>query len=73
MTTQEKQALKGLLQDPRWRTFEELAHQICIKIALEESNERETTDETLKDFLLNRGQIKGINRLLQEVWNQINA
>lgn len=72
MTSQEKQMIRGLLQDPRWKVVENLASQVCVKIALEENIERETEWETLKEFLLNRGQVKGINRLLQELWNQIN-
>ncbi len=71
MTENEKNQIKSLIQDSRWRIVENLAQEICNKIALEEMVDRDTEWETTKGFLLARGQILGIQRLLKTMWEAL--
>ena len=63
----EKTQIRQALQTPQWRTVEAIANEICDKIAMD-SVIRPTQWETLKTALLNEGQIQGIKRLVQELY-----
>ena len=69
ITKNEQQQIKLILQDPKWQTVENIATELCDKIAYEPvvaGNEWETISKALS----NDGQIKGIRRFIQELFNQ---
>lgn len=60
--------MRGLLQSPTWSELEELKKELVDKIAYD-SKLRDTEWETLKATVFDAGQIAGINRLFQEIFN----
>lgn len=69
MTKPEQHQIRQLLQTPQWQTAEKLAELIINKIR-DESPVRETTDQTAVATLLQEGEIRGIRRLIQELYQQ---
>jgi len=69
ITKDERAQLKGLIQDPKFRTFERVANLLCDKIAYE-SSVRETEWETLRTTLTQDGKIRGIKQLIQELYEE---
>jgi hypothetical protein len=70
LDNREKSQLKLLLQTPQWSAFERLAALLCDKLRLDDPV-RDTEWETIKATLSNHGQIRGIQYLLQQVWDNI--
>lgn len=71
LSDQEKSSIKFLLSSPHWKVIESLAEQIIGKIR-EDSVIKDSEWETLKSVVDSEGQIKGIRRLFQELWLQLN-
>ncbi|KKK82298.1 hypothetical protein LCGC14_2804780 [marine sediment metagenome] len=72
LSKQEKQQIRVLLQDPRWKTAERLA-ELLINNLKENSNMRDTEWETLKATILEEGQIQGIRNLIKELYLNAQA
>ena len=68
----EKTQLKQLISSPQWGALERLANEICDKLR-DESSVRETEWETVSSILTKEGEIRGIRRLLQEVFTHANV
>ena len=64
----EKSQIKALLQSPQWKTVEQVANELCDKVAYD-SKVRDTEWDTLKTTLIDEGQVRGIKRLIQELYN----
>lgn len=69
MDKTQRQQIKHVLSSPQWKAVEQLAQALCNKTA-GESPVRDTEWETLKTTLENSGRIKGIQMLIQELWNE---
>ena len=70
ISKEEQRHLKFLMQDPKFQVFEQVSKEL-IRHIQEDSSLRETEWETIKETLLREGQIKGIQRFMQELWGQI--
>ena len=67
ITSSEKSQIKQLLQDPKWQTVERII-EVVIEQIKDNSPLRETNDETLREFLLQEGQIRGIRTFIKELY-----
>ena len=67
ITKNEKIQIKAILQDPKWGSIENLANDLCDKVALE-SVVKSTEWETLHTALINEGKIRGIRQFIQELF-----
>ena len=65
ITSSEKSQIKQLLQDPKWQTVERIV-EVVIEQIKDNSPLRETNDETLREFLIQEGQVRGIRKLIKE-------
>lgn len=63
----EKSQIKQLLQDPKWQTVERFV-EVVIEHIKENSPLRETNDETLREFLIQEGQIRGIRTFINKLY-----
>lgn len=68
LTEKERSQLLSLLQTPQWGAVEAVANNLCDKLAYD-STIRASEWDTLSETLLKEGQIRGIRRLLQELYN----
>lgn len=66
----EQKLLYQLMGSPQWKAFEHLIQEVCAKIQ-DDAIGTTTEWETLKDTLLREGQLKGIRRLMQEAYLQV--
>lgn len=64
--------LRQLVQSQQWGTLEKLAASLCDKIK-EDSCVKETEWDTLKATLLNEGIIRGVRKLVSEVYENIQS
>ena len=72
LTDQEKQQILHLLQHPAWRIIEQFSQYLCNEIK-DISPIRDTEWETVKELLLREGQVQGIKRFINELYNtQLN-
>ena len=69
MNEKDKSIIKTLFTRPEFRSIENLANYLCVKIREEQPRVRDTEWETIKETLTQEGQVGGIKRLLQEVYN----
>ena len=67
ITQGEKSQIKQLLQDPKWQTVERIV-EVVIEQIKDNSSLRETNDETLREFLIQEGQIRGIRKFIKELY-----
>ena len=63
----EKNQVKQILQDPKWQTVERIVELVIARIK-DNSALKETNDETLREFLLQEGQVRGIRILIKELY-----
>lgn len=70
ITNPEKSQIKSLLQSPAWGAVEQIANQLIAKIAAEPKI-KDTEWDTLKATLIDEGQITGIKRIIQELYNTL--
>ena len=71
-TKGERDQIRFMLSDPKWRTIERVAEEVCKKIYAE-SKIRDTEWDTLKEVLTREGEAQGIKRFLQELYSQVAA
>ena len=71
LTKPEKTQLKQLMSSPQWGALESLAAKLREKLRDEFGVQGDQWD-TLKQTLLIEGQIRGINRLMQEAFQHAN-
>lgn len=71
LSQSEKSGIKMLLNSPYWKTVEIIAEQIINRIK-EEGVIKDNEWDTIKTVIGSEGQIKGIRRLFQELWLQLN-
>lgn len=64
----EREQIKSLLQSPQWQAVELVANRLKDKIS-NEANVGDSEWETVRNTLLNEGQKRGINRLMQELYD----
>lgn len=64
----ERSQIKQLIQNPAWRTVENVAEQL-ISTLRGNSVVRETEWETLKAALIGEGEEQGIRRFIQDLYN----
>lgn len=72
LTQGERQELHKLMASPQWAIVHRLIEGVCAKI----QDERVPWDkewDLVRDTLLKEGQLKGIQRLSQELYLQIGA
>ena len=69
LTKGERQQIRQILQTPQWATVDRLANLLCDKISYS-SKVKDTEWETLKTVLTEEGEVRGIKRLIQEMFNQ---
>ncbi len=69
ITNNERQQIKSLIQNPNFKAFEAFADQYCDKIQYD-TVVRDTEWETLKAALLQEGQVQGIKKLIQEMFEE---
>lgn len=69
LTSSERNQIKQIVTSPQFATVQRLANLMCQKIALNPKM-RETEWETLSRTLLDEGEVSGIQRLLQELFNE---
>jgi hypothetical protein len=67
MDEREKSQIKQLVQSYQWPVIERFAEELKKKIR-EDDCSRDTQWETLKTLLLKEGQVRGITRLIQELY-----
>ena len=69
ITNAERQQLRQVLQMPQWKTVERLAELLISQIQ-EQPAIAETQWMTLQNLLSREGEVRGIRRLIQEMYNQ---
>lgn len=67
VSSQDKSAIKQLLQSPQWQVAERLANELRDQIAYE-SKVGGTEWESLRKLLGDDGQIRGIERFIKELY-----
>lgn len=68
-STQKSQLLQ-ILQSPQWAVIEHIRAELCDKIQYE-SKLQENEWETLKKLIHDEGQVAGINRLIKELYKEV--
>lgn len=69
LTEQEKSQIRNTVQSPQWQTIERLAQLLINKIQSEPTIGDSEWD-TLRRTVEQQGQVKGINRFIQEIYTQ---
>ena len=69
LTTGERTQIRQILQSPGWQTAERLANILCDKIAYQ-SKVKDTEWETIRTALMEEGEVRGVKRFIQEMYNQ---
>ena len=69
ITDNQRQQLKALIQDPKFRTIEDIAEDLSNKIAYEPVI-AETEWETLKKAIGNDSEVRGIRRFIQTLYDE---
>jgi len=69
ITTTEKQQVRQLLQDPKWKAVENIAEALISKIK-DDTVLRNTEWDTIKEAVLQSGRIEGIRNFIQELYIQ---
>lgn len=64
----EQQQIRTMIQSPQWGAVEHVANELCDSLSYEPKT-RETEWETLKATLMLEGQVRGIKRFIQELYN----
>lgn len=70
LSKHEKQQLKYLVSDPKWKVVERLADLLIEKIR-ENSPVRDSEWETLRTTLEQEGKIRGIKEFIQEIYREV--
>ena len=65
----EKQQILYLLQSPQWGSVERIADELCKEIK-DGDFIGDSEWETLKQMLLRVGEVQGIRRFINELYNQ---
>lgn len=70
LTLHQKNQIKYILQDSRWKIIEDFADELCRKI---KSNTviGENQWETIKNLLLQEGEVRGIKRFIKELYRNV--
>jgi hypothetical protein len=71
LTEQEKSNLRALVQSGQWPILQRLGEEM-VKMIKSNSPVRETSEATLREVYTQEGQIEGIKRFLQEIFNQVS-
>jgi hypothetical protein len=70
ITQGERQQIQQILSSPQWATIERVGN-----LLIEQIKEQPTIDktqwQTLQNILIREGEVRGIRRLLQELYNQV--
>lgn len=66
--TQRAQLLQ-LVQSPQWKAVEELKNELCA-IIQNDSKMQESDQATLKKVYLDEGMVMGMNKLINEIYNE---
>ncbi len=69
LNNNERSQIRNLLQMPQWGAIEHVKNELCDKIKYD-SKLRDTEWETLKTTVFDEGQVEGINRFINELFNQ---
>lgn len=69
ITKGERSQIKNIIQSPGWQTIVRFVNLYCDKISYA-SVVRETEWDTLKTAIMNEGQIHGIKKFIQELYDQ---
>jgi len=67
MTQKTKQLLQSLVNSPQWEAIKSVAEETIINIR-NENMLKDTAGETFKEVALQEGQIRGIKRLLDNIF-----
>lgn len=67
ITKAEQQQILSILQDPRWQVVEAEANKLCDLIRYD-TVVSDTSYGTLKNALMNEGQVVGIKKLLNHLY-----
>ena len=65
-TEQEKAQLRSIVQSPQWQTVLAFAENLCASIKTE-PHTYDTEWESIRDTLIDEGQVRGIKNLLQSL------
>lgn len=68
LSNTEKIQIRQLLQSPQWATAERLASLLTDSIAYN-SKVKETQWDTMRTLLLEEGEVRGIRKYIQELYN----
>lgn len=69
-TEHTKKLLMGLVNSPQWQALVGIAEETVVDIK-KDSALKDTADETLREVYLQEGQIRGIKRLIDNIFNTI--
>lgn len=70
MTEHTKQLLRVLVNSPQWKAIVDVAEETTRDIK-KESILKDTAEETFKEVALQQGQVQGIKRLIDNIFNTI--
>lgn len=68
ITAQEKSQIRQIIQSPQWSTIERFANLVCQNIE-SNSSVRDSEWDTIKATLEQSGQVQGIRRFIQELYD----
>lgn len=67
LSNAEKSQVKQLLQQPQWQVIERIANELCLQLR-DGSVITPTQWETLQAVLTREGEVRGIRKLIQELY-----
>ena len=70
MNETQKNLLRSLVNSPQWQALISIAEETTIDIK-KDSMLKDTAEETFKEAALQEGQVKGIKRLIDNIFNTI--
>lgn len=71
ISKQEQQQLLSLLQNPSWGIVDKMANELCDRIRYEVTVGADQW-ETVRDTLINEGQVRGIQRFIKGLYNYVS-
>lgn len=67
LQTQEKNAIKRILQDPAWNTIQRCAELLITNIQ-DQAVVKDTEWETIRATIERQAMVEGIRKFIQELW-----
>lgn len=72
ITKEQKKQIKSLIQSPQWQALEDFVQEYIDSIRLR-SVVKDSEWETVKETLLNEGQVRGIRNLINKLIEEANV